>query len=155
MMWEWVDGPEAGQSVFATAWSGQWASAPANTAWSVAKLNAAGTFEVSATTATANIICEYGGTEGSLGFRGAIRLTMSQVACDVPDSRRFYEFPGSHGCDSGPAQLHVQRCDKRPRAWYDCICGDVSQRAANNHIHYVSPRRRHDGRVHVCMGIRT
>eukprot|EP00760_Papus_ankaliazontas_P003951 PhM_4_TR11667/c0_g4_i1/m.64139 len=97
-MWWWSDGPEAETSLFSTQWSGQWATSagaePNNSGKSALEANWGLDFHGGLWETLLKFVCEYGGTEGSLGFRGAIRLTMSQVACDVPDSRRYYDFPG-------------------------------------------------------------
>eukprot|EP00760_Papus_ankaliazontas_P035900 PhM_4_TR8074/c0_g1_i1/m.49594 len=85
--WLWRDGPERGQSVLATQWSGQWYTGePANNGqYRALEANWNARFHAGDSAAALHYVCEYGGTEGSRAFRGAIRLTMSQVACNVPD----------------------------------------------------------------------
>eukprot|EP00760_Papus_ankaliazontas_P026452 PhM_4_TR3041/c1_g2_i4/m.45306 len=95
-MWLWRDGPEADVSMFATAWSGQWnALEPNNPGYAALEAAwAGGTVHGGFAEVGLGYVCEYGGTEGTYGFRGAIHLIVSAVSCVIPASRRYYDFPG-------------------------------------------------------------
>eukprot|EP00760_Papus_ankaliazontas_P021442 PhM_4_TR18690/c0_g3_i1/m.98821 len=94
-MWFWSDGPEAGQSIFATAWSGEWnLGEPDKNVYSVVEGNYGGSKHNGIPSVGVVYICEYGGTEGPYAFRGGIHFTVSQVSCEVPSPQNYFEFPG-------------------------------------------------------------
>eukprot|EP00760_Papus_ankaliazontas_P011079 PhM_4_TR14652/c2_g3_i2/m.91077 len=94
--WYWVDGPEAGQSVFTSnfaRWSGGTVY-PTNTDDSGMVIGVGGGYSGFAGVGTSWVFfCEFGGTGGKESYTGALNLVIRTTQCRL-DAHKYYPFPG-------------------------------------------------------------
>eukprot|EP00760_Papus_ankaliazontas_P013691 PhM_4_TR15886/c3_g2_i1/m.17037 len=101
--WQWHDGPEAGQSIFASAWAISWCGTDdARVATSYDQALGASFrsgsgctsgWQPQARSTLDNYMCEFGGTEARYAFRGALNVKVTTSPCDY-NERSDYAFPG-------------------------------------------------------------